>query len=45
MLTNPVYAGAYAFGRRGARVTIEGGRKRVIRSLRRNWSEWEAFRK
>ena len=41
ILTNPVYAGAYAFGRRGARVTIEAGRKRVIRSLRRNWSEWE----
>jgi len=41
ILTNPVYAGAYAFGRRGARVTIEAGRKRVIRSLRRNWSDWE----
>jgi hypothetical protein len=41
ILTNPVYAGAYVFGRRGARVTIEGGRKRVIRSLRRNWSDWE----
>jgi excisionase family DNA binding protein len=40
-LTNPVYAGAYVFGRRGARVTIEAGRKRVIRSLRRNWSDWE----
>ena len=25
----------------GARVTIEAGRKRVIRSLRRNWSDWE----
>jgi excisionase family DNA binding protein len=41
ILTNPVYAGAYAFGRRGARVTIEDGRKRVIRSVRRNWSDWE----
>jgi excisionase family DNA binding protein len=41
ILTNPVYAGAYVFGRRGARVTIEAGRKRVIRSLRRNWSDWE----
>jgi len=45
ILTNPVYAGVYAFGRRGARVTIEGGRKRVIRSLRRNWSEWEVLLK
>jgi excisionase family DNA binding protein len=43
MLTNPVYAGAYAFGRRRARVTIEAGRKRVIRSLRRNWNEWEVL--
>ena len=41
ILTNPVYAGAYVFGRRGARVTIERGRKRLIRSLRRNWSDWE----
>lgn len=43
MLTNPVYAGAYAFGRRRARVTIEAGRKRVIRSLRRNWDEWDVL--
>jgi DNA invertase Pin-like site-specific DNA recombinase len=43
ILTNPVYAGAYVFGRRGARVTIEAGRKRVIRSLRRNWSDWEVL--
>ncbi len=41
MLTNPVYAGAYAFGRRTARVTIENGRKRVIRSMRRDWRSWE----
>lgn len=27
VLTNPVYAGAYVFGRRGTRVVIEGGRK------------------
>jgi DNA invertase Pin-like site-specific DNA recombinase len=41
MLTNPVYAGAYAFGRRTARVTIEGGRKREIRSMQRDWRRWE----
>src|SRR3954453_12318694 len=41
MLTNPVYAGAYAFGRRSARVIIENGRKRVIRSMQRNWRNWE----
>jgi Recombinase/Recombinase zinc beta ribbon domain len=43
ILTNPVYAGAYAFGRRGARVTIEGGRKHVVRSLRRKPAEWEVL--
>ena len=41
MLTNPVYAGAYAFGRRTARVTIEDGRKRAIRSMQRDWRHWE----
>jgi excisionase family DNA binding protein len=40
MLTNPVYAGAYAFGRRTARVTIEDGRKRVVRSMQRDWRDW-----
>ena len=44
MLTNPVYAGSYAFGRRGTRVTIEGGRKRIMRdTLRRNWKDWEVL--
>ncbi|MER9586462.1 recombinase family protein [Mesorhizobium sp. M0276] len=36
MLTNPVY-GAYSFGRRTARVTIENGRERVVRSMQRDW--------
>ena len=27
ILTNPIYAGAYAFGRTGSRTMIEGGRK------------------
>ena len=44
ILTNPVYAGSYAYGRRGTRVSIEGGRKRVIRdNLRRNWKDWEVL--
>jgi len=43
ILTNPVYAGAYAFGRRTARVTIENGRKRVIRSMQRDWRSWEVL--
>lgn len=43
MLTNPVYAGAYAFGRRTARVTIKNGRKRVVRSMQRDWRSWEVL--
>ena len=44
VLTNPVYAGSYAYGRRGTRVTIEGGRKRIMRdNLRRDWKEWEVL--
>jgi hypothetical protein len=44
ILTNPVYSGAYAFGRRGARVTIEDGRKRVVRdTLRRDPATWEVL--
>lgn len=43
MLTNPVYAGAYAFGRRTARVTIENGHKRVVRSMQRDRQSWEVL--
>src|SRR5712691_9162508 len=35
ILTNPIYAGAYAFGRTMSRVSVEEGRKRVKRGLRR----------
>jgi hypothetical protein len=40
LLTNPVYAGAYAFGRTGSRTTIENGRKRILRGHRKNRSDW-----
>jgi hypothetical protein len=43
ILTNPVYGGAYAFGRRSACVKIENGRKRTIRSLHRNWNDWDVL--
>ena len=43
MLTNPVYAGAYAFGRTTSKVSIEEGRKRVRRGLRRPASEWDVL--
>ena len=43
ILTNPVYSGAYAFGRRSVAVTIENGRKRVIHRRRRNWNDWDVL--
>ena len=43
ILTNPVYAGAYAFGRRTMRVVIENGRKRIIRSMQRDWRNWSVL--
>jgi excisionase family DNA binding protein len=43
LLTNPIYGGAYAFGRTGSRVTVEGGRKRVVRGHRRDRAEWDVL--
>ncbi len=43
LLTNPVYGGAYAFGRTENRVTVENGRKRVTRGFRRDRAEWDVL--
>ena len=43
LLTNPVYAGAYAFGRTGSRMIIENGRKRIVRGRRKDRSDWEVL--
>lgn len=43
ILTNPIYAGAYAFGRTGSRVSIEGGRKKVMRGYRKELKDWEVL--
>ncbi|WP_311966832.1 recombinase family protein [Bradyrhizobium australiense] len=43
ILTNPIYAGTYAFGRSGSRVTIEADRKRIVRGFRRERSNWEVL--
>jgi DNA invertase Pin-like site-specific DNA recombinase len=43
MLTNPVYAGAYTFGRTGSRTTIQAGRKRIVRGFRKERSTWEVL--
>ena len=43
IMTNPVYAGAYAFGRRTGHIKIENGRKRINRRERRNWKDWDVL--
>ncbi len=43
ILTNPVYAGAYAFGRTTSKILVEDGRKRVRRGLRRPQSDWDVL--
>ena len=43
MLTNPIYAGAYSWGRSTHRVRIEQGRKRISRGHRRARAEWPVF--
>jgi DNA invertase Pin-like site-specific DNA recombinase len=45
ILTNPVYAGAYAFGRTTSKVIVEDGRKRVRRGLRRPLAKWDVLLK
>ena len=43
ILSNPVYAGAYAFGRTETRVRIEDGRKRIVRGFRRDREQWQVL--
>ena len=43
ILTNPVYAGAYAFGRSASKVGIENGRKRVVRGFRVERPHWQVL--
>jgi DNA invertase Pin-like site-specific DNA recombinase len=41
IMTNPIYAGAYAYGRSTHRIRLEQGRKRIVRGhrqARENWS-------
>ena len=40
ILTNPIYAGAYAFGRTGSRISIEAGRKKVVRGFKKERKDW-----
>jgi excisionase family DNA binding protein len=43
ILSNPVYAGAYVFGRTESRVRIEDGRKRIVRGHRRAREHWQVL--
>jgi DNA invertase Pin-like site-specific DNA recombinase len=43
ILSNPVYAGAYAFGRTESRSRIDEGRKRVVRGYRRAREDWQVL--
>lgn len=43
ILNNPVYAGAYVFGRTESRVRIHDGRKHVVRGVRRSREHWSVL--
>src|SRR5262245_43462572 len=43
ILTNPIYAGAYAFGRTTSKVSVENSRKRVRRGVRRPINECDVL--
>src|SRR5271165_2532895 len=43
LLTNPVYAGAYVFGRTISRVRLEGGRKVITHGVMRRREDWEVL--
>lgn len=43
ILTNPIYAGAYAFGRTKSRVSVVDGRKRIRRGVHKPMPEWDVL--
>jgi hypothetical protein len=43
MVKNPIYAGAYAFGRSRAEVRIEHGRKRIVRQWHLKEDQWSVL--
>ncbi len=43
ILTNPIYAGAYTFGRTTSRVSVVDGRKRIRRGVHRPMTEWDVL--
>jgi hypothetical protein len=43
ILTNPIYAGAYVFGRTTSQVSVERGRKHIRRGVHRPMAEWDVL--
>lgn len=43
IITNPIYAGAYAYGRSTHRIRLEQGRKRIVRGLRQTQENWSVL--
>ncbi len=43
ILTNPVYAGAYAYGRTESRVELRGGERRTVRRVVSDRDGWQVF--
>ena len=43
IITNPIYAGAYAYGRSTHRIRLEQGRKRIVRGLRQPQENWSVL--
>ena len=43
ILSNPIYAGAYAYGRSASKTRIANGRKQVVRGFRVERSDWEVL--
>lgn len=43
ILTNPIYAGAYAFGRTTSQISVVEGRKRVRRGICKPMADWDVL--
>ena len=43
ILRNPVYAGAYVFGRSAAQITLQEGRKRIVRARQSDQGQWRVL--
>jgi len=45
ILTNPVYAGAYVYGRTTTKVKVENGKKKVMRGVHADQENWQVLLK